>query len=153
MFHRISTPKRIARFLYMNSCGGSKNIDSSQSKIHVCTLKVPLYRFLWTGICSIPETLDPQKIPPEIQPLSNPKSMARDSRPPETRSPQNRPQSGSPELTVCINIMQEPMLGHLTVLRSPVPSASGSPKRTVTTDPDLKSVKQKRVDPHSSESA
>ena len=34
-------------------------------------------------------------------------------------------ESGSPELRVCISIMQEPMLGHLTVLRSPVPSASG----------------------------
>ena len=49
-------------------------------------------------------------------------------------------ESGSPELRVCISIMQEPMLGHLTVLRSPVPSASGSLERRGSTDPDPKSV-------------
>ena len=32
------------------------------------------------------------------------------------------------------------MLGHLTVLRSPVPSAFGSPERRGSTDPDPKSV-------------
>ena len=52
--------------------------------------------------------------------------------------------SGSPKLRACISIMQEAMLGHLTVLRSPVPSVSGSPARGESADPDpqrfLKSV-------------
>ena len=97
-----------------------------------------------------------------------PKALARDDRPPENRPPESRPpkhpttnpdpksltrESGSPELVVCISIMQEPMLGHLTVLRSPVPSAFGSPERRGSTDPNPKSVKQKRVDPQSSEFA
>ena len=93
-----------------------------------------------------PQTLDPQRVDPQRFELY-PKSVSRDSRPPETRSPQSRPQSGSPELRVCISIMQEPMLGHLTVLRSPVPSASGSPERRGSTDPDPKSVTRESGSP------
>ena len=49
-------------------------------------------------------------------------------------------ESGCPKLRVCRSIMQEPMMGHLTLLGSPVPSASGSPERRGSTDPDPKSV-------------
>ena len=44
-------------------------------------------------------------------------------------------ESGSPKLRVCRSMMQEPMMGHLTLLGSPVPSAVGSPERRGSTGP------------------
>ena len=48
--------------------------------------------------------------------------------------------SGSPKLRVCRSMMQELMMGHLTLSGSPVPSALGSPEYRRSTDPDPKSV-------------
>ena len=52
-------------------------------------------------------------------------------------------ESGCPMIRVCRSIMQELMMGHLALLGSPVPSASGSPERRGSTDPDPKSVIRK----------
>ena len=49
-------------------------------------------------------------------------------------------ESGSPKLRVCRSMMQEPMMEHLSLLGSPVPSAVGSPEYRRSTDPDPKSV-------------
>ena len=59
-------------------------------------------------------------------------------------------ESGFAELKVCISIMQEPMLGHLTGLWSPVPSTSDSPERRGSTKPHPKSL-TREIDPQSSE--
>ena len=73
-------------------------------------------------------------------------SASGEPEPRETTNPDPKSvtqESGSPKLRVCRSIMQEPMMGHLTLLGSPVPSASGSPERRGSTDPDPKSVIRK----------
>ena len=56
-------------------------------------------------------------------------------------------ESGSPKLRVCRSMMQEPMMGHLTLLGPRVPSAVGSPERRGCTGPKLRVCRSMMQEP------